>query len=826
MFALAAQFCGAISTPEWLAYMDYFVRREYGDDYYLHPDAPVDLSSRSRTVDKVITDAFEQVVYSLNQPAAARGNQSVFWNTAYFDHPYFEGMFENFVFPDGTPMRWESVNWLQKRFMRWFNRERTRKLLTFPVETVNLLDDGENYVDSEWADFVAEMWAQGHSFFVYRSDSVDSLASCCFAPDTMILAKSSSRVFYLPIRELHYMKYTGNKENLCVYHNGSWVHARTIRLPAHNMYSVKTSNGKSVLVTDNHLFPTLRGDVRADALRTDDYILFNTMALDAVPEKDKGLTYHQGFLIGMYLGDGSIDSHGPCQATVNFSLNERKYGQCISRMNAALADIGIEASFTLGKICNNVYPARLYGDALVSFIRRFVSGKNACEKRLYPDVCLQSKAFRRGILDGFYATDGGNSNRIYSTSEGLIHDIEWLCSTLGLNTVIDRFDRTDEPVVIRGGNYQRNHPLYCLRWYDFKNKRSMGDVFRIVNNGMYFRVSSVRPVEKQDFNSVYCFEVANADEPYFTLPCGMITHNCRLRNELQDNTFSYTLGAGGVATGSKCVMTVNVNRLVQNAIWDNGLDDIREAMREQVQKMHRYLLAFDAILMERRAAGLLPVYDAGFVTPQKQYLTVGINGFLEGAESLGIQPDAGNPEYAAYAEAILQPIYEANRAARGDGILWNTEMVPAENLGVKNAAWDRADKLFVPRDCYNSYFYPVEDPTVNVLDKLKLHGRAFTRYLDGGSACHINLDEHLTKQQYRLLLDAAIRTGCNYFTFNIPNTLCKTCGHISKHRLDKCPRCGGRDLDYATRIIGYLKLVSRFAAERQAEEHRRYYAQG
>lgn len=179
VFALAAQFCGAVSTPEWLAYMDYFVRREYGDDYYLRPDAPADLSTRRRTIDKAVTDAFEQVVYSLNQPAAARGNQSVFWNIAYFDKPYFHGMFENFVFPDGSPMRWESVNWLQKRFMRWFNQERTRKLLTFPVETVNLLDDGTAYVDSEWADFTAEMWAQGHSFFVYRSDSVDSLASCC-----------------------------------------------------------------------------------------------------------------------------------------------------------------------------------------------------------------------------------------------------------------------------------------------------------------------------------------------------------------------------------------------------------------------------------------------------------------------------------------------------------------------------------------------------------------------------------------------------------------------------------------------------------------------
>lgn len=479
VFALASQFCGAVSTPEWLSYMDYFIRKEYGNNYYLHVDDLADLSSRQRTIDKVITDAFEQVVYSLNQPAAARGNQSVFWNIAYFDHPYFEGMFETFVFPDGTPMCWASVNWLQKRFMRWFNQERTRKLLTFPVETLNLLDDGHDYVDQEWADFAAEMWAQQHSFFVYRSDSVDSLASCC-----------------------------------------------------------------------------------------------------------------------------------------------------------------------------------------------------------------------------------------------------------------------------------------------------------------------------------------------------------RLRNELQDNTFSYTLGAGGVATGSKCVMTINVNRLVQNAIWDTPLEDIRDAMREQVEKVHKYLLAFNDILLERRRSGLLPVYDAGFVSPEKQYLTIGINGFLEGAESLGIAIDADNPKYAAYADAVLQPIYEANRLARKPGLLWNTEMVPAENLGVKNAAWDHQINLFVPRDCYNSYFYPVEDPSVNVLDKLKMHGSLFTRYLDGGSACHINLDEHLTKQQYRLLLQTAIRTGCNYFTFNIPNTLCKACGTISKHRFDRCPKCGSTDLDYATRVIGYLKRVSRFAAERQTEEHKRYYAKG
>lgn len=479
VFALASQFCGAVSTPEWLSYMDYFIRKEYGDDYYLHADKTIDLSNRERSIDKVITDAFEQVVYSLNQPAAARGNQSVFWNIAYFDRPYFEGMFENFVFPDGTSMQWASVNWLQKRFMRWFNEERRRKLLTFPVETVNLLDDGHDYVDLEWKDFVAEMWSKGHSFFVYRSNSVDSLASCC-----------------------------------------------------------------------------------------------------------------------------------------------------------------------------------------------------------------------------------------------------------------------------------------------------------------------------------------------------------RLRNELQDNTFSYTLGAGGVSTGSKCVISINVNRLVQDAVWDMPLRDIMDRMEIQIEKIHKYLIAFNEILKERLAAGLLPVYDAGYIALDKQYLTIGVNGLVEGAEALNIPIEADNPEYIAYVDAVLSPIYAANRAARTSELMFNTEMVPAEGLGVKNAAWDKVSKLYVPRDCYNSYFFVVEDPMVNVLDKLRFHGKVFTRYLDGGSACHINLDEHLTKEQYLLLLNAAIRTGCNYLTFNVPNTLCNVCGHISKHRLDVCPKCGSRDLDYATRIIGYLKLISRFAHDRQIEAGKRHYSHG
>ena len=467
VFAAAAQLAGAVSTPEFLPYMDYFIRQEYGDEYYLHPDQVVDMTTRGRSIDRVITDCFEQVVYSINQPAAARGNQACFWNIAYYDHPYFDGLFEDFCFPDGTPMKWESANWLQKRFMKWFNQERLRKVLTFPVETVNLLDNGNDYVDQEWKDFVAEMWAEGHSFFLYRSDSVDSLASCC-----------------------------------------------------------------------------------------------------------------------------------------------------------------------------------------------------------------------------------------------------------------------------------------------------------------------------------------------------------RLRNEIQDNQFSYTLGAGGISTGSKCVMTININRVIQST---NNLYDL-------VKRVHKYLKAFNSILMDRYNAGLLPLYNAGFVAPDRQYLTVGINGLVEAAEYLGYKISPNDKDYQQFVNITLKTISDLNKKDREEGIMFNTEYVPAENLGVKNAKWDKRDGLQVPRACYNSYFYLVEDQTTSVLDKFVLHGNEFTQYLDGGSALHCNLDEHLSKEQYLKLMEFAIQTGCPYFTFNIPNTVCQDCGHISKHKLNKCPKCGSEHLDWATRVIGYLKLISSFSEPRQKEAAKRYYA--
>lgn len=147
----------------------------------------------------------------------------------------------------------------------------------------------------------------------------------------------------------------------------------------------------------------------------------------------------------------------------------------------------------------------------------------------------------------------------------------------------------------------------------------------------------------------------------------------------------------------------------------------------------------------------------------------------------------------------------------------------AENLGVKNAKWDKADGYVVPRDCYNSYFYIVEDETCSIIDKYILHGNKLTKYLDGGSAQHNNFAEYPTKEQYRKMLDLSIKTGSKYVTSNVKNTVCDKCGYISKHTLKVCPHCGNKELDYTTRIIGYTKRISSFPEARQKEESKRFY---
>jgi ribonucleoside-triphosphate reductase len=453
VFAVSSQFAGALATVEFLLYFDHFARIDYGDAYLI-------------TNKKIIANHLQHVVYAINQPAAARGYQSVFWNISLYDEVYFNSMFGEFVFPDGIRPQWDSVKRLQAFFMKWFNEERTKAILTFPVVTAAMLVNNGKPVDSEFTEMCAQELSEGNSFFIYQSENADSLASCC-----------------------------------------------------------------------------------------------------------------------------------------------------------------------------------------------------------------------------------------------------------------------------------------------------------------------------------------------------------RLRNEISDNTFSYSLGAGGVATGSINVITLNMNRLVQK-----GADVVQE-----VRKIHQYQVAYRKLIEEYETAGLLPVYEAGFISLNKQFLTIGINGMVEAAESLGIEVK-NDSTYKNFVNKYLKAIYDENKMAKQTyGYMFNTEFVPAENLGVKNAKWDREDGLFVPRDCYNSYFYVVEDAQTNSLDKIILHGNEIIKYLDGGSALHLNLEETPNKEGFIKLIHATAAAGCNYFCFNIRITICNECDHIDKQTRFQCCHCNSVNVDHATRVIGYLKRVSSFSSGRQNEHRLRHY---
>lgn len=497
IFLLSSQCKGAVAVGEYFIALNYYIVQEFGPNWYEKLDVvtTTDHCSKQRTVRDAIYKAFKQFIYGVNQPAGNRSYQSPFTNVSYYDHTYFDSLFGEFYYPDGTKPQWEAVDCLQRLFMKFFNKLRTKQILTFPVETMAMVYDPKtnDIIDKDYKDFTAEMYAEGHSFFTYISDSADSLASCC-----------------------------------------------------------------------------------------------------------------------------------------------------------------------------------------------------------------------------------------------------------------------------------------------------------------------------------------------------------RLRNELAENTFNPTSGLTGVMTGSCNVITLNINRIVQdcnkayglkrNGGWKENTSFLRDYLVDILQRVYKYHIAFKTMLYELEDKGMFAASNGGYIHISKLYSTIGINGLNEAARFLGLKVD-NNPEYIEFLQLILGTIKEENKKHsihdKKRPFLFNSEVVPAEGLGGKNYNWDKEDGYWVPEDenLYNSYFYDAHDDT-SVLDKFILHGRQTCQYTDGGSAAHINLEDHLSKEQYLKLIDFAIANGTNYFTFNIPNSKCDDCGYITKHPITECPKCHSKNITQYTRVIGYLRPVKSFGKDRQIEASKRHYSNG
>lgn len=327
---------------------------------------------------------------------------------------------------------------------------------------------------------------------------------------------------------------------------------------------------------------------------------------------------------------------------------------------------------------------------------------------------------------------------------------------------------------------------------------------------------------------------------------------CRLRNELAENTFSPTSGLTGVMTGSCNVITLNINRIVQDWALTHTLNgtplikgkklignplrvtvienDLKNYVTRILERVYKYHIAFKTMLYDLEDKGMFAASNGGYIHISKLYSTIGINGLNEAARFLGMKV-SNNPEYIEFLQLILGTIKEQNKLHsihdRKRPFLFNSEVVPAEGLGGKNYKWDKEDGYVVPEDenLYNSYFYNAHDDT-SILDKFILHGHQTYQYTDGGSAAHINLEDHLSKEQYLKLIDFAIANGTNYFTFNIPNSKCEDCGKIIKSPIDTCPCCGSHNITQYTRVIGYLRPTKAFGSDRQQEARNRIYSDG
>lgn len=491
IFTLSSQCKGAVAVGSYFIALNYYIIAEYGPYWYTKLDVEVtnEHCLKKRTLKNVIQKAFKTFVLGINQPAGNRGYQSPFVNVSYYDHTYFNSLFGDFYYPDGTKPEWEAVDALQRLFMNWFNEWRLTQLAAFPVETFAMVHNGKDIIDKEYKDLCAEMYAKGHSFFTYISDSADSLASCC-----------------------------------------------------------------------------------------------------------------------------------------------------------------------------------------------------------------------------------------------------------------------------------------------------------------------------------------------------------RLRNELAENTFSPTSGLTGIKTGSCNVITLNINRIVQD--WcksiggiptvGNQHDSLKFYLISILERVYRYHIAYKTMLYEWEDKGAYASSNGDFIHISDLYSTIGLNGLNEAAEFLGLEV-SNNPEYFEFLQLILGTIKEQNKLNsihdKKRPFLFNSEVVPAESLGGKNYRWDKKDGYKVPEDrnLYNSYFYNAHDDT-SVLDKFILHGRQTSVWCDGGSAAHINLENHLSKEQYLKLIDFAIKEGTNYFTFNIPNSKCENCGFITKHPITECPKCHSHNITQYTRIIGYLRPITAFGKDRRIEAEKRTYS--
>lgn len=812
---------GASSCANLLVVASVFVKKMIDSGY---KDSHVQLNSEEDCW-QYFKEELTAFIYKLNQPC--RGNQSLFTNVSIFDKNFLSTIIPEtqLIIDDeiyGTDI--ETVQKCQEIFLDVMNEEAKRVVHTFPVTTAcfSIKKDektGKNEIlDKDFLEFICKKNEERGFINMYAGDTA-TLSSCCFTKDTKVLAKSSNLgVIFDTFENIENMKpYDDYKKNFTVFHNGSWVRGNLVKLPRGNkkLYEIVTTNNKTICVTEDHINVTFDGDKDTRSLTTDDYLAFNTRKLDTFPEKDMKLTYEQGYVVGLYLGDGSKYKRKDSESyEVTFSLNENNQPD-LEILRKALTQWNIDKEIHI-YWQHNTMLTKVYSKELYEILDNYIDGDYAYEKELNMQVLLQSIGFRKGIIDGWYASDGGNSLRIYTTSEKLIPQAEALFTSIGLNTVVDVSDKTGEGMVcIRESQSNRNYPLYCIRWYDMKNKRSMGDIYKVRNNTEYFKIQSIKEIDYAD-EYVYCFEMKNEDEPYFTLPNGIITHNCRLRSD-KNNTFFNSFGGASDSIGSLGVVCINLPQLAYK--YKDNFEKFKEELFNLTLLAQEVNYAKRCMLKNSIAKGHLPLYSHGYMDLTKQFSTTGFIGLYECCETLG--HDIVTPEGLKIATETLSVLEKANDAVSEKyKIPCNLEGIPGENTCHKLALKDKI--LGYNKDCnlYSNQFIPL-NKRCNLLDRITLSS-IMDQYCSGGSIMAITVDGEINKDLMKEIATSIIESGVKYFSFNYEINQCKDCNTIFVGKKTECPECKSENLDRYMRVVGFLTKKSSWSKARQDEDRQFY----
>lgn len=756
----------------------------------------------------------QKLIFRLNQPFL-RIDQSSFSNISIFDRPYLESLFGGIVFPDGTMAidHIEDFIVAQKQFMEVVAETRKEQMFTYPVLTYSLLYKDGKFVDEDFARWCCTHnieWSDSN-FFV--SDNVGVLSNCPVSGDTEVLYYSERYHKWVtsPIKELYnnINRESSNIKHVKMLSNGKTIDVKVNQFEDPIEYKITLQNGAELKTTANHLNVAFGKDyIKTKDLTTDDYLPMGRIPYVGLDN----LSYDDGFIVGMFLGDGSYrNDHDIVFSLGDAKSNLRDYLHriCPERYGAYVTDSILTSDLSGMGSCNNV---GVHSDFIIGLIKQFVIGNNALEKGINGLAIEQSVKFRTGIIDGLYATDGGNSGRIYTSSKRLKDDIISLCASLGRVTTVS----VDE----RDGRLGAN-PCYTVRLYSENTTRmKQKNVYIKEDNLFWIKIKSIEKISCG--SKSYCVEVIGDNEPIFTLANGIITHNCRLLSDTSKlEAFTNSIGGSAMSVGSCRVSTINLVRIAYESNFDQK--KYIDILRKRVLLDCKALSSMRHILKRNIEKGLLPNYQDGAVELDKQFCTIGGIGMYEVMDLFGLinTDEIGCKSYSdegvEFATRILDVMNEVKDNFECD-FTFNIEMIPAENCA---GVICQADNLLFEQNKYfiysNQWIPLMEKCTIQ--EKCRL-GSLFDKKCGGGCIAHINIENRFPNEESAWkMLNYVASQGVIYFAFTTKISVCE-----SKHAFiseKNCPVCGKPINDTYSRVVGFYVPVSSYQKIRKQEFDKR-----